>query len=522
MRWKTGRTLGSPMIIFIAALALVGFILYTPNEEQLLPEKAVDNEVAPPPHQLDLLAFWHERASIAQQAGQPDVAANYQKRLDAYELGLPAASAGIYASGLNDVPVGTFDLYLQSPAAAPAKTGGAAAKTSSTHRTLAKHEPASGVYLGMLGADRRVGYDVTKVESVYGKKHAIYLAYVGWRKVQTDTNTYFPTRTAERIKALDGAIQIGWEPRYGLDDVKDDEYVRRFAREAKEAGLPVFLRYASEMNGSWVPWYDEPKKFIEKFRLIHDIMEQEAPNVAMVWSPNFWPPDTIDDYYPGDEYVDWVGFSLYNSPYTNGKEQLFGSVIDTFAPLYDRYSHKPIMIAEGAIAHTHLPTNTAYPTWGETQLAYMYGLLPRMFPQVKGITYFNFSRAQAQRTNAEFVYDIGENMYMDGIYRRMARSDLYLSKVEHGKDPMPNPYKKLAGASIPPGSQSVMIYPKLENPKGEAPFAIALYQGDRLLGVSYEAPWEMAVEIRPETASKPWYTVAYNMNMEPVSISSRP
>ena len=43
------------------------------------------------------------------------------------------------------------------------------------------------------------------------------------------------------------------------------------------------------MNGEWVPWYGDPEKYKEKFRLVHDIMEQEAPNVAMVWSPNFFP-----------------------------------------------------------------------------------------------------------------------------------------------------------------------------------------------------------------------------------------
>ena len=40
----------------------------------------------------------------------------------------------------------------------------------------------------------------------------------------------------------------------------------------------------------------------------------------MVWSPNQvsnWDID-IDDYYPGDEYVDWVGISLYAQKYFYG------------------------------------------------------------------------------------------------------------------------------------------------------------------------------------------------------------
>lgn len=469
------------------------------------------------PKQPDIVTYWLNQEKKSVQSGHHEAAAAYRDRISVYSAGLPSISPftpnwpSINATSAN------MELYLRSPLTdQPVKT---TATTISASSRLAKHEPASGVYIGMLGADRRVGYDVTKIEDVYGRKHALYLAYVGWRKVQTDTNTYFPARTAQRVKELDGALQIGWEPRYGLDDVQDDEYVRRFAREAKASGIPIFLRYASEMNGAWVPWHGDPQEYIEKFRLIHDIMAEEAPNVAMVWSPNFSPPDTIDDYYPGDAYVDWVGFSLYNSPFSAGQEQLKGTVIDTFAPLYERYSHKPIMISEGAIAHTYLPTNKAYWSWAEGQMGYMYGLLPRLFPQVKAMTYFNFSRAQAIRTNGDYVYDIGENPFMDGLYQRLIASDWFLSKIEPGVDPIQYRYTPFLGRSLPTGKQNVLVYPRLENELGEPPFAIALYQGNQFLGVSYEAPWEIEIQVNAESASEPWYALAYNAKMEVTAIS---
>lgn len=462
------------------------------------------------PKQSDILTFWNNQEKKSAQSGQLEAAAAYRDRIAVYTAGLPSISTPTSSS--IQTPSANMELYIRTPLTPESVE-------TSESSPLAKHEPASGVYIGMLGADRRVGYDVTKIEDVYGRKHALYLSYVGWRKLQTDTNTYFPARTAERVKELGGALQIGWEPRYGLDDVQDDEYVRRFAREAKASGIPIFLRYASEMNGEWVPWHGEPQKYIEKFRLIHDIMAQEAPNVAMVWSPNFWPPDTIDDYYPGDSYVDWVGLSLYSTPFSSGKELLKGTVIDTFAPLYDRYSHKPIMISEGAIAHTYLPTNNAYWSWAEDQLGYMYGLLPRLFPQVKAITYFNFSKAQAVRTNGNYVYDIGENPFMDGLYQRLIASDWFLSKVETGVNPIPYRYTPVIGPSLPTGKQTVLVYPKLENEQGEPPFAIAIYQGKQFLGVSYEAPWEIDIQVNPESASEPWYVLAYNDRMELIGVT---
>ncbi|MFK7692923.1 glycoside hydrolase family 26 protein [Paenibacillus sp. HJGM_3] len=504
--WALGTSIG------LVGMAALLFVLYSLREDHSLvvdsaPESA---KMVTVPLQEEITSFWNDQALKAEQAGQADVAAVYRARIAAHAAGVPS-TLPLSASGTPALnPSASVQLYVRS--ASPAASAALAAP--------AKHEPVSGVYLGMLGADRRVGYDVNKIEPVYGRRHALYLAYVGWRKVQTDTNTYFPQRTAERVQALGGALQIGWEPRYGLDDVLDDEYVRRFAREAKASGMPIFLRYASEMNGAWVPWHDTPTKYIEKFRLIHDIMAEEAPNVAMVWSPNFWPPETIDAYYPGDAYVDWVGFSLYTSPILNGEEHFQGTLIDTFAPLYAKYSHKPIMISEGAVAHTSLKTNKSYWTWAEGQFQYMYGLLPRLFPQVKGITYFNFSRAQAQRTNGEFVYDIGENPYMDGLYQRMVQSNWFLSKVEPGLNPVPYRYTQLTGPSLPAGKSSVIAYPKLDHAAGEPPFVVALYQGKQRIGVSYEAPWEMNIQVDAAAASEPWYLVTFNEKLEPTAIGS--
>jgi len=38
----------------------------------------------------------------------------------------------------------------------------------------------------------------------------------------------------------------------------------------------------------------------------------------MVWSPSEMPLNKIQDYYPGDNYVDWVGISIYSAQFENG------------------------------------------------------------------------------------------------------------------------------------------------------------------------------------------------------------
>ena len=177
---------------------------------------------------------------------------------------------------------------------------------------LAKFEPAYGTYLGMYSEqDPKVGNIFTKMQSVYGKSMRFtWLMRIG--------DKAFRPSYAKRAKDAGGALQIAWEPDDGLDPVTDGAYLRSWAKEAKAAGIPIFLRFAGEMNGAWVKWHGNPAQYIAKFRMLHDVFAAEAPNVAMVWSPGDVPANDIDPYYPGDAYVDWVGVSLYIEPYENG------------------------------------------------------------------------------------------------------------------------------------------------------------------------------------------------------------
>ncbi|TBL80494.1 copper amine oxidase [Paenibacillus thalictri] len=480
-----------------------------------------------------VLAWWEQQLTLALEMNRKDIAADYTYRKAAYDksVGNNDEASQLYAQSESLWRESGSEAEPPWQADAPIAGGSAEIElyasgiTPLASRPPAKFEPSSGVYLGILGADRRVAFDFSKVESVYGRKHAMYLAYVGWRKYQTDTDSYFPIRNAQRAKELGASLQIGWEPRYGLEDVQDDEYVRRFAREAKASGIPVFLRYASEMNGAWVPWHGDPQQYVEKFRLIHDIMKEEAPNVAMVWSPNFLPADSLDDYYPGDEYVDWVGFSLYATPYAMEKLDLTTNQIDYFRPLYDKYAHKPIMISEGAVSHYHLKTGTDFAKWGEGQIGNMYGFLPRMFPQIKAITYFNFSKQRAAQTGMEHVYDLGENPLMDHLYQRLIQSDYYLGTMDEGNrrpsSAEDSTYSKIG--ELPaglPGKRKLFAYIKLQD--GRQPVFVTYTQNDKMVASSYEIPWEIDIDLSGLDPKIPLKITAYSGKMEKMAESDIP
>ncbi|WP_135556935.1 stalk domain-containing protein [Paenibacillus cymbidii] len=332
----------------------------------------------------------------------------------------------------------TVDLYVENEDPAAAARLAAPAKGG-----LAKFEPAYGTYIGLYSEkDPQMGNVFTQAESVYGKKHAMFLAYSNWGQP-------FPARHAQNAKAAGGALQIGWQPMGGLDEVVDGPYLRQWARDAKAAGIPIFLRYACEMNGAWVPWHGDPQKYIEKFRLIYNVMREEAPNVALVWSPGDVPRYTMDAYYPGDDYVDWVGVSLYTEPYGNGDPNdpmVAGSPIERLDELYSLYaSRKPLMLSETGVSHAVHTDGSNFQAYGLLNLERLYEIMPKKYPRLKAITYFNVDQGKTESHND---YSLRGDPAILAAYKRLIAAPTFLSKVEQGAKPaVPLAYERNDGAA---------------------------------------------------------------------------
>jgi hypothetical protein len=128
------------------------------------------------------------------------------------------------------------------------------------------------------------------------------------------------------------------DPLYTLDNINAgmfDADLRAWADGAKRFGTPVVVQYGTEINGDWYPWsapYNGgigvgPTKFREAFRHIVELMRAEgATNIVWALHLNMenWPGDEPGNnagaYYPGDDVVDWIGFSMYQN-YGNSDPQ---------------------------------------------------------------------------------------------------------------------------------------------------------------------------------------------------------
>ncbi|MDF2834617.1 MAG: hypothetical protein K0Q63_257 [Paenibacillus sp.] len=292
----------------------------------------------------------------------------------------------------------------------------------------AKLEPATGAYLGAyVLQDDAIGQSMRRFNEMTGREHATFFKYVGYGQP-------FPEAWVNDVVAAGAFPHIAWEPNEGLDKVKDDAYLRQFARQAQEAGVPILLRFASEMNGTWTAYSGNPALYKEKWRLVHDVFEELAPATAMLWSVLAMPEKPMADYYPGDDYVDWVGVNIYSVRFHNGDLDYPADredPLDLLNAVYDRYSrNKPIAISEFGASHYSATDGKRDVAFASEKLRRLYGALAKHYPRVKAVYYFDVDNISAYNPSRRVNdYSItGEPALLDA-YKEATDSDYFAPYV---------------------------------------------------------------------------------------------
>ncbi len=114
-----------------------------------------------------------------------------------------------------------------------------------------------------------------------------------------------------------------------------DHLIMELGKWIKSAKRPVFLRVGYEFDGwSWNRYKrHQYLKAWERIRRFFD--DLNVKNIAYVWQSKGQGSgqDILEEWYPGDDLVDWCGYSYFHNP---DKEMI------TFA----RKHNKPVFIAE--------------------------------------------------------------------------------------------------------------------------------------------------------------------------------
>ncbi len=144
---------------------------------------------------------------------------------------------------------------------------------------------------------------------------------------------------------------------------KYDDYLNDLAISFKEYNFPVLFRLNNEMNGGWVAYSvfhvgKDTDLYIDCWKYIYNkFKEHGVNNLIFVWNPNerSFPDYAYNhylNYYPGDEYVDIIGLTAYNTGnYYEGEIwRSFNEAYDHFYYEYENQFEHPFMITEFSCA----------------------------------------------------------------------------------------------------------------------------------------------------------------------------
>ncbi|KUO72757.1 MAG: hypothetical protein APF77_01995 [Clostridia bacterium BRH_c25] len=390
-----------------------------------------------------------------------------------------------------------------------------------------KYEPRAGVYFGSnYDSDPRIGaYSWNDIKNYFPKKNSAYLTYLHWEEDIKSFDRYYQDAKENNI-----AVQLAWN----IEDASMDSvlkniadyktYINAIADYLRELKIPVFLRFAGEMNIK--DNCKDSNAYIEAFRYISRVMKDKAPNVAMVWSPNDISAKdrTYDQYYPGDEHVDWIGISTYTYRYFQGKKDWgnqqdsidsvfmtgdYANPLAKIKPIIDAYGQrKPIMLSETGVGHYSKLAGEDVSDWAAVQLRRLYTYGPMVYPQLKGIYYFNANNDQITKYDDYSLYGSPK---LNALYNELTGSSNFLSDIngnpsfryekitDYGtqglklelstytivpKLPAPSVQYKLDGKTY--GTKTMIPYSiELDLstlPKGEHLLTVEVYNGNALMG----------------------------------------
>ncbi|MEM6686366.1 MAG: glycosyl hydrolase [Bacteroidota bacterium] len=122
-----------------------------------------------------------------------------------------------------------------------------------------------------------------------------------------------------------------------------DHVLQQYSNWVKSLNRPVYLRIGYEFDGMHNEL--EPEIYIKAYRHIVDFLRNDGVNnIAYVWHSYASKPYKdykVSDWYPGDDYIDWVAISVFGHAY----DTTFGKYCDAVME-FAKTHKKPVMIAE--------------------------------------------------------------------------------------------------------------------------------------------------------------------------------
>lgn len=314
----------------------------------------------------------------------------------------------------------------------------------------AKHEPNGGVYYGRIilggslpnGRYGAVNLGGAEEESIVGHYYSTSDSYN-----LSDYNYLYAPSLENSSRALLINVNFDYEDSDCASIVNGtyDSKLRSAFTHLSTLPNPVFIRIGGEQN----IWENRTtgERYIPAYRHVADLARSCAPNAALVFSINYMGHKNVDtdSFYPGDEYVDWIGASLYFDHYhhsgdtKNDKFYGTGSFGDPLLNIQQtvnlaKLHQKPIIITEGGAATIHNGSDDS--AWAAERMQRAFSFLPMVYPQIKAIVMSDYHHSGE---NNGYIY-YNNSAVTAAIQKSVDANPAYL----HSGQDRPSYYTKLS------------------------------------------------------------------------------
>ncbi len=243
----------------------------------------------------------------------------------------------------------------------------------------------TGAYVDFGEGEDDVTYDaIAGFEKMTGKHLAVVACGSFWGEQR------FPEKQVHIISAYGAVPLLFWSPwdrpylegrgpdQFSVTSILAgtwDTYIDRWADGAKAYGKPLLVTWGLEANGNWFPWsgvyygggevigeengrplHEGPELVKKANRYVIDRVRSRGVN-NILWgfhANNATLPDedwnSMENYYPGSGYADWLGLSVYGKIQREEGWPSFDAVMgEAYTALHRIDTTKPMILAEWGV-----------------------------------------------------------------------------------------------------------------------------------------------------------------------------
>lgn len=237
-----------------------------------------------------------------------------------------------------------------------AAVAAAAAGSRLVTRYTPDHPPAHAAlpsalaaYLGVFEPGAPPDFDaITTFSRAAGRQPDLIGYYTGWAAP-------FDTSFADEIRKHGAIPFVQIDPTDAsipaLANGTYDVYLRSYAESVRDFGHAVVIGFGHEMNAPWYSWgygHVPAATFVAAWRHLVTLFRDEgADNVTWLWTIQADEAGTgpIHSWWPGPQYVTWVGVDGYYYRSSDTFASVFGTTIDQVRT----FTGKPVLLSETAV-----------------------------------------------------------------------------------------------------------------------------------------------------------------------------